>query len=519
MPTLDKVHLRNNNTAFFRSLFSALIALAISAVVLIVFFSLYHTTALFEQHNPNKPTPSKLSFNHENFKLVFGQGNKTPHALILTSLDERSGRAIVSKGNTSFDAANYPFLSYNVSNFHPGVELFLFWRTNQNIKQLHTAELYWSGDGTTYTHLGKEKNWKGTITEIGLLILGDLRNTPLEIGGIELSPHSTTTLLSTVWSEWLAFEGWSQKSINFLRGASPSPLLSPTTAIAVWCGLALLINISWAWVTTAKNNFSFKLNIMAISSILLIGWIALDLKWQLEISRQLLDTAHLYAAKSPKEKYLTAEDSPLYAYIDYLKKNILPKRTDRIFVLHNSAGHNYWRLRAQYHLLPHNVYNYGHYPQPRYMKTGDWLLLLGNIDGLDYNPKLQRLEWDDNQFLYVTLMDKNPLGKIFLIRNNAYQSQNCTSQQPLLISGTPEAQNRHLDNSTDRPILLRNITFNSDSTGTFESTCITLLPSTAINHGTEFTVRAINLETQSPCTDSKHTKCTSNASQTSTDFK
>lgn len=121
--------------------------------------------------------------------------------------------------------------------------------------------------------------------------------------------------------------------------------------------------------------------------------VGLYLLWQGELETQLNETTYLFAGKTQHEKHLAETDSELYSYAQHLKGEVLPKPCVRIFLLHNSRGHNYTRLRTQLHLLPHNIYNYGRRPQIKHTRPGDYILVLGTIPGLNFNPKRSILTW------------------------------------------------------------------------------------------------------------------------------
>ena len=71
----------------------------------------------------------------------------------------------------------------------------------------------------------------------------------------------------------------------------------------------------------------------------------------------------LFSGKTMHERHLADEDSEFYSYAKRLKAEVLPAKPSRIFILHESLEHDYERLKTQFYLLPHNIYNYGRFPQ------------------------------------------------------------------------------------------------------------------------------------------------------------
>jgi hypothetical protein len=146
----------------------------------------------------------------------------------------------------------------------------------------------------------------------------------------------------------------------------------------------------------------------------MIPWLMLYARWQLNFWTQLNDTRQLYSGKTQEEKHLTAEDAVIYRYAQHLKKDVLPQSPVRVIIL-RKAYRDYLRLKLQYYLLPHNSYNYDQFPQTAYLRDGDYILVLGQIPSLRYNPAHKRLEWSQNRHIPAKLLDEAPLGKLYQV--------------------------------------------------------------------------------------------------------
>ncbi len=394
---LAPVENRVSNMDFVRGLGKSLVALTLSALILIPAFLTFHP------HSAPTNVQAKTIFGKE-LAVILGGARKSSTARRLEKLS-KEGRAILSK-QIQFKAGDYPFVSYQLTNRHPGVFVYLIWRTAGNPGEIETTPLYWSGDKVTSINMSKFKKWRGNITELGLDVYGDLRGEPLIIESLTIAPYSWWTVVSTVWSEWTAFHGWDQTSINSLRGTPKHPVLSPTVAGAAWTGLALLLLL-------VLHLFRKSHNAIACGATILIPWIALDLLWQSELNTQLQDTKYLFAGKTQHEKHLAEIDSDLYLYAQHLKEEVLPTPGARIFLIHNLPGHDYTRLRTQFHLLPHNIYNFGRRPQPKHTRPGDFILVLGDVPELTFNPSLSVLKWGGKNSLNVTQIDKTAVGTLY----------------------------------------------------------------------------------------------------------
>jgi hypothetical protein len=247
---------------------------------------------------------------------------------------------------------------------------------------------------------------------VGVHLEGDLRDSPLVIPGLTFAPHGWQARLSSIWSEWTGFRGWSPKSINFLRGSS-GPIametLSPVLAGALWAGSALLI-------LAVFNRFRGSSDRVGYVIAVAIPWILIDLLWQRDLTAQLDDTRHLFAGKSIAERHLADIDGHIYQYARRLKGDVLPPGNQKIFILHDSSDFNFERLKMQYYLLPHNVFNYGKSPPKRYTREGDLILVLGQVNGLDYDDIKERLVWGDRGRLPVELVDMSDMGSLYRVR-------------------------------------------------------------------------------------------------------
>ena len=139
------------------------------------------------------------------------------------------------------------------------------------------------------------------------------------------------------------------------------------------------------------------------------------LLWQRNLSTQLDETRTLYAGKTQNEKHLAGREAALYKYAQHLKNEVLPEPGVRIFLLHDSVLRSYRRLKAQYYLLPHNLFNFDKFPRKSALQPGDYLLVLDEIEGLDFNAESSNLEWR-GQHIPVERVDSISPGTLYLYR-------------------------------------------------------------------------------------------------------
>ena len=392
---------------FLNSLGKALFSLSVSAVILIFLYLCYldiqtpASTAVY----PDKVIPGR------NFRAVMGAAKKNDNTIQITGFERHSGLdyAIVTV-HTSFRASDYPFLTYQITGRHPGLRVSLMWRTEDNPSELYLCDLPWNEDKPSGIALHSNPEWRDRVTEIGLRITGEPRERPLVVSHLTLEAHSWRGAITSMWREWTAPRGWTQQSINSLHGTIRRHSLSPTVVMAAWAGAALIL---LAGTGLYRNRHDFP----SYCAVLLIPWIMLDLFWQHELSAQMIETKHLFGGKTTHEKHLADIDRHIYRYMRRLKEQVLPPSPSRIFIIHNSKGHNFTRLKAQYYLLPNNIFNHGRMPPSRGIEPGDYILILGDLPGSNYLEHPGVLVWAKDHSLKADLIDSDPRGTLYKARS------------------------------------------------------------------------------------------------------
>jgi hypothetical protein len=387
-----------SNRAFLRAVGIALVVLVLSALVLAgLILALY-------PHTRSSDTADKTICSGS-FSAVSGTIKRSSRGLVLSELPP-NGQAIISCPQ-SVNAQNYSFLQYTITGRSPGQGIAMLWRTRENPATTSGAELFWNEEKSSTIDLSKNETWQGHISEFALDVFGDLRGQPLTFVELELKPYSAGAVLSTIWSDWVTFRGWTQKSINHLPGVQAGSFMSPTIAMAGWVALAVVL---WAVIYLITRSH----NPIGYATTLLIPWLVLDMLWQWELSTQLDETQYLFAGKTQKEKHRTDREGELYSYATYLKENVLPKPGARIVLLHDSEPAHYQRLKAQFYLFPHNTFNFLRVPPTGGALEADYIWALGEIKGLDFSLETNTLRWQGHQ-LAVKRVDVHPLGTLYRV--------------------------------------------------------------------------------------------------------
>jgi hypothetical protein len=389
---------------FLRALARGLLALAMGAAVTLALSLVYYQFYLSE----TGPAADSLTIAGKEMVTVLGSTRIEDDALLVTGLETEAEeeKALVS-AHLEFDARSYPYLHYKFDGLQSGMRLQLFWGTAEDPELTFAASMPMNPGASSTFNLGAQPQWRGTITDIAVFITGDLRAQPVRIPGLTLAPPGWRAFVASAWSGWTAFRGWTGLSVNYLWGTPTPEYVSPVAVIAIWAGLALAILFLMDRAKPAGNLISYGVAI-------LVPWMVLDQFWQRELSAQLQDTKYLFTGKSTYEKHLVDVDQDIYRYANRLKGHVLPSSPARIFILHDSYAHNLDRLKTQYYLLPHNIFNFNTWLPHQQPQSGDYILALGVVPHLSFDTTKQRLRWQTAK-LEVTVVDQDRHGILYRV--------------------------------------------------------------------------------------------------------
>lgn len=384
----------------------AVLALATSALLLFVMFVLYIKSEV--PLGAERPVP--LAILGKSMQAVVGSAEVRGEKLAITAYHAGEGElTAIAVWRGRFQAVHFPLLAYQVDTAFPGPELNLIWRTSSNPGVLYNTQLSSTGDGVAWLDLARNPDWQGTVEELGVYAFAHEEDQELTIAHLTLEPLGWRGALASHWSDWTAFRGWSTRSINFLYGTVDSYALSPVLVAAAWSALAVSLLLIAGLLGGGWQPG-------ALVAVLLLPWISVDLFWQKELVTQLTQTRSQFAGKTAQEKHLADIDSHIYRYIMRLKDEVLPQASSRIVILHDSQGHNFERLKAQYYLLPHKVYNFGRMPPKTGLSSIDYILVLGEVSGLEFHPQTNTLVWKHGKrSLVVDQLDSDSMGRLYRV--------------------------------------------------------------------------------------------------------
>ncbi|MCR9103691.1 MAG: hypothetical protein NXI15_00240 [Gammaproteobacteria bacterium] len=308
----------------------------------------------------------------------------------------------------SVRAADYPVVVVDFATSNNNLAVNLTWKRADSPGEIFSTEFSRGSLGPPAILMSEERDWRGTITEIGLYAIGPVPG-PLNLGSFRLEPGGWSSTLRALVSEWTAYRGWTQRSINYLRYFPGEEGISPLPYIGLWPVLALLLMlVAGRWLRAVPPGPG------AYVLVLVIPWLVIDLFWQHELRSQLQVTRDKFAGKTLEEKHQADDDAWIYNEVRRLRQDVLPPPPARIIIVSSQRGHNYERLKAQYYLLPHNVYNFGKGPRRSALRQGDYLLVMRGTWDPTFSVERQRLEWARRGITVIAReIDTSPLGKLY----------------------------------------------------------------------------------------------------------
>ena len=322
------------------------------------------------------------------FALLRGQGHRNGREFVLEATDgERL--AVLSARVAPFGADGHPRVDFNLHSTDAlPVDLAFVWRTEERPNRNFSKRLAWSGTHIAPLELGPDDGWTGTITGVALVARGTLPR-PLVLESFSVPWVSVATVIGDIFHQWAAFIPIVAASVTlpFDQERSQYATLLATVAAGGFLAAALY------WLLTRR---ALPRDPGIYWAIVVAGWLVLDLRFQVNLWRQLARTAATFAGKTAEEKRLASDDRELYTLMKEVSA-ALPAPPVRI---HFIADDQALRTRGSYFLYPQNVYYSGdkraRKPLPQELRSGDYVLLFLTSD-LGYDSAAQALVWRDGR--------------------------------------------------------------------------------------------------------------------------
>ncbi len=273
-----------------------------------------------------------------------GIGYNSGSKLVVTNADKQRRVRIISE-QVSFLAEDMPFMVWKFTNMSPQEGMWVGWVAKKNPGKLNMIPVILPLDSTVVYRMKGKEGWSGEIVALGFGFDGQMYDS-LILDSIELKTYSVTSMLESIWDEWLAFRPWTQRSISEVQIGAEAEYIKPPLLIFIW--------IVFTFGLLFKINTKY-FNTKSLLYICFSAWFFIDLQWQLNLMRQHKLSQSLYNGKTLVEKIESGKDAGLF---DLMRYSLNCKRSKKaeIEIASSYTDHGeYQPLRFQYLLLPEIV--------------------------------------------------------------------------------------------------------------------------------------------------------------------
>ncbi len=323
------------------------------------------------------------------FVLLRGGGYAEGKALRIEQSDP-SGVAIALAQPQPFAAGAYPRIELHLHPLGPQrPTLALLWHNTEQPSQTFSLPLDWSGDAVAPVRMVGAEGWTGSIVGVAVAVREPL-SAPLRLDSLSLAGESFGSLVAEIGKQWSRFYPFRGNSITFPFDEERNDDLPLPIVSALALGLASL----GYWVLARNRRWRFDARVPLM--LFLGAWLLLDLRWQINLGRQLVVTAHDFAGESLEEKHATDDDHLLYSFIKDVKSRLPPPPARIFFFADSDAMFN----RGSFFLYPYNVFHpllaNSAAPDPGEMRAGEYVVLF-LFSGLRYDHAAKALVWPDGR--------------------------------------------------------------------------------------------------------------------------
>lgn len=309
----------------------------------------------------------------------------------------RLGQGLQSwRPDDPLDAARLKVLRYRVRDYPRSLELALFFRTREHPDTVQSVTLPWPADGRSSIDLSALPAWQGHIIELGLSEYPTPAQVPpsfpfpaFEIAGASLQSPSMTGLLNALLTRWTVWTPWSLRSTHINMPTSPFAMRSaPNLALALALAGALALAAAFGLLRGRAWRVIFPL--------LLLAWLALDLRWlgQMQGNDALAQT--LFQGKAWNERKTVIADRPLQQRATALRQ-VLARQPVGSHVLYWIAGEKR-SARLGYFLRPYNVAALRPSVTPAAVADGTRLLIINSDSSWWWNWRRKILSQGERRF-------------------------------------------------------------------------------------------------------------------------
>ena len=279
--------------------------------------------------------------------------------------------------------ADLPLVRWDCVPRSAGAILQVLWRRADHPDKTFSARIEHELGEPQLLDLSRNPDWTGEIIGVAVALGGYPGDTVL-IRGIDARKDTVGNRLAKEIGGWATFRPWDGQSINLAIIGARDRAISPVLLVMLAIGLGLLASF--------RTRPSRSVATLAIVSVVIIGWVGLDARWQLDLLAKYRATAEEFGTGPIEDLWRRGPDADIYALAGSVKRGFHDPN-QRVFVFGDEP---YSRGRAAYHLLPLLVHYdavSGALPSSQFIRPGD-LIFLTWSQQVKYDKETQQLNWN-----------------------------------------------------------------------------------------------------------------------------
>ncbi len=262
-------------------------------------------------------------------------------------------------------------------------DLHILWHRTDVPDKTFSARIEHELGETQLLDLSADPNWSGEINGVAIALRG-YPGDVLLIRGVSAHENTMANRIVIELADWASIRVWNGQSINLTIIGARERAISPVLLVAVAIGLGFL----------ASSGLRPARSVAAVGVItaVLIGWIGLDIRWQLDLLSKLRSTTEQFGSGAIEQRWAKGPDRDIYLLATSVKR-AMHDPGQRVFVFGDEP---YARGRAAYHLLPLIVHYdavAGAIPNAKFMRAGDLIFLTWSRQ-VRYDKEAERLFWN-----------------------------------------------------------------------------------------------------------------------------
>jgi hypothetical protein len=335
-------------------------------------------------------TPA-LTFNGSAFQVTRGVGHAQNEFLILDAAVD--GVAAISAEVAPFQADKYARVEWTLHTADPPDAIAFVWRTRENPRRSYSKPLSWLAGRIAPLRLDPSDGWRGTITGVALVVRGTL-TAPLRVDTVHLPSGTVGGTLIESLAQWATYYPLAGYAVAYPFDVERRHLLPVAKALALAVAAAIV-----AYLVIVRL-LERPLDVRVCWAIFAAAWILLDVRWQVNLVREVTASVGRFWGKSGDERLMAAEDSALLVVAQDIRRG-LPPPPVRLIVL---CDNGLIAIRLARFLYPHNVWHSnisqaalqagGYVPERTSLRSGDYLALVW-YSALGYDSVRRALVWPD----------------------------------------------------------------------------------------------------------------------------